>query len=503
MPKHQESLKEKTARGLLWGGMSNVLQQLLGLAFGIVLARKLSQSDYGMVGMLAIFSAIAACMQEGGFIAALNRKKEVTQRDYNAVFWMSVITSIAFYLLFFFTAPLIARFYGEPRLTALARYSFLSFLFVSFSIAPRAYIFKNMMVRQSSIIALVSMALSGIVGIVMAYQGYAYWGLATQNIVFTLSVSVLNYWYSGWRPTFLLRSQQGNGELSNGKWCHDKWFDLQPIREMIGFSSKLIVTNIMTAANSNILSVLLGRYYTASQVGDFTQANKWNTMGHSLITNMLYSVAQPVLAKTDGDRQRQKHVFRKLLRFTAFVAFPVMLCLALVSEEFIVILITDKWLSSAQLLRWLCVAGAWLPVSYLFSNLLITRGHSTTYMWCTMAFLAAQLAAVGVCVPYGIERMVQVYAALNILWVVVWYWFAHSEIGLSPLEAISDVAPYAVLATAIVVGAHYATLGITNLYVSLAAKVVIVAVAYCLALWLLHSTIFREVVVFITKKKIE
>ena len=125
-----ENLKQKTARGLLWGGFSNVIVQLLNLAFGIVLARRLSQTDYGMIGMLTIFSAIAACMQEGGFIAALNRKKDVTQRDYNAVFWMSILTSLFFYLLFFFAAPLIARFYGEPRLTALARYSFLSFLLV-------------------------------------------------------------------------------------------------------------------------------------------------------------------------------------------------------------------------------------------------------------------------------------------------------------------------------------------------------------------------------------
>ena len=118
-----ESLKEKTAKGLLWGGFSNGLQQLLSLAFGVILARKLSQEDYGMVGMLAIFSAVAACMQEGGFIAALNRKKEVTQRDYNAVFWMSILTSVCFYLLFFFSAPLIARFYDEPRLVPLSRYS--------------------------------------------------------------------------------------------------------------------------------------------------------------------------------------------------------------------------------------------------------------------------------------------------------------------------------------------------------------------------------------------
>ena len=487
----QQSLKERTARGLLWGGFSNGLQQLLGLLFGVILARKLSQEDYGMIGMLAIFSAIAACMQEGGFIAALNRKKEVTQRDYNAVFWMSILTSVGFYLLFFFTAPLIARFYGEPRLTALARYSFLSFLFVSLSIAPRAYIFRNMMVRQSSIIALVSMALSGIVGIVMAYQGYAYWGLATQNIVFTLSVTILNFWFSGWRPTFLLHNKTEDS----------KWFDLRPIRELIGFSSRLIVTNILTAANTNILSVILGRHYQASQVGDFTQANKWNTMGHSLITNMLYSVAQPVLTKTDDDRERQKQVFRKLLRFTALVSFPLMFGLALVAEEFIVILITEKWLASAQLLRWLCIAGAWLPVSYLFSNLLISRGHSSTYMWCTLSFLAAQLLAVSLCVPYGIERMVQAYAGLNILWVGIWFVFAHGEIGLKLKEAVSDIAPYLLLAAAIIIGTHFATQSITNLYVSLIVKVLLVAIVYCLALWLLGSTIFKEAIQFITKRK--
>ena len=440
-----ETLKEKTAKGLLWGGFSNGLQQMLGLLFGIILARRLSQADYGMIGMLAIFSAVAACMQEGGFIAALNRKKEVTQRDYNAVFWMSIITSICFYLLFFFSAPLIADFYDEPRLTSLARYSFLSFLFVSFSIAPRAYIFRNMMVRQSSIISLVSMALSGVVGIVMAYQGYAYWGLATQNIVFTLSVSVLNYWFSGWRPSLHI--------------------DLSPIRDILGFSSRLIVTNIVVAANTNYLSVLLGKFYTADEIGDFTQANKWNTMGHSLITNMLYSIAQPVLTKTQSEPERQKQVFRKLLRFTAFIAFPAMLCLSLISEEFIVILITEKW--------------------------------------STLGLCTVQLVVLGFCVPFGINRMVQAYAIVNILWLGVWFWLSHNEIGLSVSEAIKDISPYLILSVAIVIATWFVTRSVANLYVCLVLRVVMVAVAYCLALWVLRSTIFKEVVLFITKKEIK
>ncbi len=483
MTAKSETIKEKTAKGLLWSGLSNGIQQVLNLLFGIVLARQLSQTDYGIIGMLAIFSAIASCMQEGGFIAALNRKKNVTHADYNAVFWMSLMISVCFYLVFFFSAPLIARFYDEPRLTSLARYSFLSFLFVSFSIAPRAYIFRKMMVRESSIISLASLALSGIVGIVMAYQGYAYWGLATQNIVFTLTVSVLNFWYSGWRPSWSI--------------------NLRPIRELIGFSSKLVFTSIVNAVNSNLLSVLLGRYYTAAEVGNFTQANKWNTMGHSLITSSLYNIAQPVLAKADGDKARQKHIFRKLLRFTAFVSFPAMLTLALVSEEFITILITEKWLSSAHLLRWLCIAGAVMPVSFLFSNLLISRGRSDIYMWCSIGLCASQLLGMLLSVPYGIGRMVMAFSAINILWAFVWFWFSRKEIDLRFSEVLRDVSPYVVLSVSVVACAYHLTSGMGNIYLSLAAKIIFVASTYCAALWLLGSTIFRETVLFITQKKIE
>ena len=479
----QESLKEKTAQGIMWSGFSNIIQQVLGIVFGIILARKLSQADYGMVGLLYIFSAIAACMQEGGFIAALNRKKEVSQRDYNAVFWTSIFTSIGFYLLFFFAAPLIAWFYGVPELTALARYSFLSFLFVSFSIAPRAFIFRNMMVRESSIISIAAIFLSGVVGVVMAMNGYAYWGLATQNIVFTLTLSILNYYFSGWRPSFHI--------------------DFSPMKEILKFSSKLILSNIITAVNTNVFTVLLGKYYTPNEVGDFTQANKWNNMGHSLITNTLMSIAQPIIAKTEGDSQRQKQVFRKLLRFTAFICFPLMLGFSLVSEEFIVILITDKWISSAHILQWLCIAGAVTPLSFLFSNLLVTRGHSTTYMWCTFSFCLAQLTALWLFVPYGIMLMVKAYVLINILWLAVWFAFAHRKVHLSWLEALRDVTPYLALTIASI-GVSYLILPpIQNLYLSILSKVAIVALSYCAMLWLLGSTIFKEVLLFITKKEIK
>ena len=477
-----ETLKEKTAKGLFWGGLSNGAQQVLNLVFGIFLARLLSQEDYGLVGMLTIFSLIASSLQEGGFISALNRKKEVTQRDYNAVFWTCSLFSLAIYLTLFFCAPLIAAFYDEPRLVPLSRYIFLGFFITSLGIAPRAVLFRNMKVKEQSIVSFFSLLLSGVVGVSMAALGFAYWGIATQTLVYVTLFTAMTFVYAHWHPTLPV--------------------DFHPIREMIGFSSKLIVTNIVIIINTNVFSVILGRLYSPRVVGNYTQANKWNYMGWSLINNMLQGIAQPVFAKTDQEKERQKNIFRKLLRFTAFVSFPLMLGLALVAKEFIVILLGEKWLESAVLLQWLCVMGAFYPISNLFSNLLVARGHSGIYMWCHIALCLVQLAAVIFSAPYGIVRMIQVYVALTVLWILVWHWFAHHEISLRLWEVVCDISPYFVISAVLIYGAHLLTADISNLYLGFCAKVLFVAVGYCLTLWLLRSTIFRESIEFFRKRQL-
>ena len=475
-----ESLKEKTAKGLFWGGLSNGAQQLLNLVFGVFLARLLSTEDYGMVGMLTIFSLVASSLQEGGFISALNRKPEVSHKDYNAVFWACSLFSLSIYLLLFLCAPLIAGFYGEPRLVPLSRYIFLGFFITSLGIAPRALLFRNMKVREQSIVSFVSLLLSGLVGVTMAACGFAYWGIATQTLVYVSLFTGLTYYYAKWHPTF--------------------HFDFTPVREMFGFSSKLIVTNIFIIINTNVFSVILGRLYSPQVVGNYTQANKWNYMGWSLINNMLQGIAQPVFAKTDHEKERQKNIFRKLLRFTAFVSFPLMLGLALVAKEFIVILLGEKWLESASLLQLLCVMGAFYPVSYLFSNLLISRGHSAIYMWCNIVLCLVQLLAVVFSAPYGMETMIMVYVAITIAWILVWHYFVYQEIRIRLWEVVKDVSPYLTITIVLILVAHWLAMGIDNIYLQFGAKVVFVAVSYCLTLWLLHSTIFREAIGFLRHK---
>ena len=196
-----ESLKDKTARGLFWGGMNNGVQQLLGLAFGIILGRLLDPSDYGMTAMLAVFSVIANELQSSGFKTGLINLREPRHEDYNAVFWFNIAAGALIYAVLFLAAPLIARFYGNPALIPLSRYVFLGFVFSSFGMAQSAYLTKQMQIKQIAKCGMTATLTSSLVSVAMAAMGFGYWALATQYLMY-IAVNTLLLWrFSAWRPT--------------------------------------------------------------------------------------------------------------------------------------------------------------------------------------------------------------------------------------------------------------------------------------------------------------
>ena len=433
-----------------------------------------------MVGMLTIFSAIAAALQEGGFISALTNRKETLHKDYNAVFWFSLMCSTTIYILLFFAAPLIADFYDTPELIPLSRLSFLGFVISSMSIAPRAYLFKNLRIKDTTVISISSLIVSGIVGITLAANGFAYWGIALQSISFITVMTILNFYFSHWRPRFR--------------------FDFTPIKEMIGFSSKIIITNIFTIINNNLFSVLLGKFYSEREVGNFTQANKWNGMGHTTITGMINGIAQPVFTRVADDKARQLAVFRKLLRFTAFISFPAMFGLALIANEFIVIAVTAKWQACVPIMQILCIWGAFVPITYMYSNLLISKGKSNLFMWNTIAQSLVQLTMLLCTISQGILVMAVIYTVINIGWLLIWHYFVNKQIHITLWEVMKDITPYLLISGGVIGTSYFLTIGFHNLYVLLILKIGIAVSLYVFIMWIGKSVIFFESVQFIRKK---
>lgn len=473
----EQTLKEKTAKGLFWGGLSNGVQQLLGLFLGIVLARLLNADDYGTVGVLAIFSAIAGTIQESGFTAALTNKEVAKHEDYNAVFWFSALVSSCLYLLLFVSAPLIASFYHKPELTSLSRFVFIAFWFAGISVAQNAYMFKNLMVKERAKIDIIALAVSGLVGVTAVLLGFGYWGLAIQSVIYSAVGCFLRWYYSLWKPSFEI--------------------NFYPLKEMIGFSFKLFITNIFNQINANIFSVILGRYYGTKDVGYYSQGQKWMIMGHSFIGGMINGVAQPILVQVVHDKNRQCAVFRKMLRFGAFVSFPLILGLAFVGREFVVIMVGEKWLPAVPFLQLFCIWGAVGYIWTLYSNLLMTHGKSDIYMGIMICTGLSQLAMIYLTHHWGIYVMVISYILVYFIMFLVWNAFAYRLIGIRIGMLLKDILPYLFVVFVTFSIAWLLTKEIENIYIVFFLKIIISAVIYFLIMKLCGAVVYKESISFL------
>ena len=473
-------LKEKTARGLLWGALNSGSTQLLNLIFGIILGRLLTPAEYGIVGVLSIFTLIAGNLQSSGFTQALVNLKAPRNEDYTAVFWFNTLTSFVLYALLFLSAPLIARFFHQPCLVEVSRFVFLSFVISSFGIAHNAYMTKNMMNRELAIIGAIALLCSGGVATFLAFYGFSYWSLAWQQIIYITVLNIGRYYYTPWRPSW--------------------HFTFEPVRKMFGFSVKILITNIINTLSNNILTLLFGRLYPIKAVGDYSQAYKWNTMASAFVANAVGQVAQPVLASVKEEHGRSVRVFRKMLRFTAFLSFPAMFGLAIISNEFILLTIGKRWLDAVPLLQMLCIGGAFVPFYTLYQNVAISNGRSDFYMFCNIAQIVLQLVIIAFFYHLGINTMVMVYTLFTIAWLFVWQWIAHRIIGLRFWEVIKDVMPTLCIALLVMATTYFVTLPLHHLLLLLICRILIAALLYAAIMKVLHVEMMDELLLFIKKR---
>ena len=458
---------------MLWGGLNSGIQQLVGLAFGIVLGRLLSPSDYGMMAMISIFSLVATALQDSGFRTALTNIEHPKHEDYNSVFWFNIIMASSLYVILFLAAPLIGEYYHTPRVVPLCRYAFLSIVIASFGTAQSAYLFKHLRAKQQAEAGALAVILSSMTGVGMAFAGMAYWSLATQGLVYVGINTLLQWHFSPWRPSI-----------------HGITF--APVRRMFRFSCKILATTIMTHVNNNVLNILLGHYFTPRDTGNYNQAYQWNTKCYSLVQSMVAQVAQPVLVSLNGEEGRQKDVFRKMMRFTAFITFPLLFGFGLVAKEFIVTAIGEKWLASAQLIQILCISGATMPLSTLFSNMIISKGRSGTFFWCTFTLGLVQIATMIMIWPMGIRTMVIAYTLLNTSWLLVWLFFVRRLIGYGYWMFFCDVMPFALAAAGVMVVAYVATMPLSNLIALLISRFIIAVVLYYAVMKIARVKILAE-----------
>ena len=475
------SLKTKTAKGLFWGGMNNGLQQLIGAVVGLVLLSRLTPGDYGMVGMLAIFTAIAVTMQEGGFKAALINRGEFRDEDHNSVFWFTVAVSAVLYIILFFLAGPIARFYNQPELVKVARLLFLSFLFVSVSISSDAVLLRKLLIKQRAMMDITAAIVAGVVAIVMAVKGFGYWALVAHSVVQSAVTSLLKLIFTPWKPSLKI--------------------SFSPVMQMLPFGLRLVGASFVTQIQNNIFSVILGRHYTKVDVGYYSQGSKWASMGSQVFGGMVNSVGQPVLTHAAGDVDRQRAIFRKLCRFLAFAAFPAMMGLAFIAPEFID-LINPEFGPSVPILRLYCLYFIAFLLQTLFTQVAMACGRSDRYLLFTLINAALQISVALLTHRYGLVTMAAAVTATNFVAVLVWYFLARDIIGIKIWHFLWDTLPYFVVVLLIIAVTHYAVQPIVSSVWRMLVKIAMVAVLYIAVMRLTASKTFGDVVTYIKKREL-
>ena len=380
-----QSVRSQLLHGVVWNFVEKILIRGVSFFIGIILARLLSPSDYGLIGMLAVFISISGVFIDGGLAKALIQRKDCRDIDFSTAFLTNVGVSLVIYVIMFISAPWIADFYDEPILIPLTRILSLNFIFGSFNIVQRAKMMSAVDFKSLAQINVISTIASGLVGIGMAYWGAGVWALVGQTLCSTIVLIVLFPIYSKWTPSI--------------KFSKDSF------RQLFGFGSKLMVTGIYSVILNNISTICIGRYYKSSQLGFYSRASQFSEMISSTMYDVLGNVTFPVLSHLQDDRDKLIEVYRKSLFLTAMIIFPIMILCALLARPMVLILLTEKWLPCVVLMQWLFLARMFTPLSAINMNILNAIGRSDLFMKLDFSKAPLILVVLAITIPISVEAI--------------------------------------------------------------------------------------------------
>ena len=380
------SVRSQLVHGVVWNFVEKVLMKIMTFSIGIILARLLSPSDYGLIGMLAIFVAVSSAFIEGGFAKALIQRQNCNDLDYSTAFVSNLSMSILIYALLYVSAPLIASFYNEPLLVDITRVLSLNFILGSFNIVQRAKLMAAVDFKSLAKINVVSTIVGGFVGIGMAYMDYGVWALVGQTIGSTLILTILFPLFSKWSPSVQ--------------------FSKESFKHLFGFGSKLMITSVYAVIFNNISTLCIGKFFKSHQLGFYTRATQFSEMISFTVNDVLGTVTFPVLSSLQDEKERLILVYKKALLYTAFVIFPIMILFMLLARPLIIILLTEKWMPCVVLTQWLFLARMFTPLSALNMNILNAVGRSDLYMKLDFAKAPLTIISLAITVPLGVKAIV-------------------------------------------------------------------------------------------------
>lgn len=475
-----ESLKKKTVKGVAWTTLNQGLNLGIGFVIGIILARLLSPSDYGMLAMIAVFNAIAFAFMNSGFGNALIRKPDLTENDNTTAFCFNVVAGAVMYGIIWLIAPWVSEFYDKPLLTPLLRAEGLLLIISSFKIVQNTQLSRALNFKAKAIINVASLVLSGALGVIAAYRGFGVWALVIQHLSAGVISLILLWIMSPWRP--------------HGKWSNAS------LKYLWGYGSKLLASGLIDKIYANIYPIIIGKFYSAADLGQYTRAGHYSGLPSHTLTGVLQQVTFPVLSQIQEDTKRLGDGYRRMLRVIVFVVFPVMIGMAALAYPLVVALVTEKWAECVPYLRILCFSSMWFPVHAINLSLLQVKGRSDLFLRLEIIKKVLVTVVVFASVPFGIMGMCygSVFTSVACLFINTYYTGKLINVGF--MRQMKDMYP--TLLNSLVMGAvvYFLTLPIEGNVLKLAVGIPAGVVAYVAVAWIFRLTELKEAIDIIRRK---
>lgn len=351
-----EGLKQKTVKGTAWSFIDSIAGQGITFLVGLVLANILTPAEYGLIAIISIFIAVFNSIVDSGFSNALIRKNGVTDTDYNTIFIFNLGISIVLFLGLYVLAPFIGDFFNQIELVLLTRVMGIIVLINAFAIVQRTRLVKNIDFKTQTKVSVIASSVSGIIGILMAVNGYGVWSLVGQQISRQLLNTSLLWYFNRWMPRLE--------------------FSVKSFKEQFSFGWKLLVSSLIDTVWKQIYQIVIGRFYSPATLGQYERANQFNTIFSSNLTTIIQRVSYPVLSSIQNDNERMKSAYKRIIKITMYITFICMLGIAAIAKSMVLVLIGEKWLPSVEFLQIICFSGMQYPLHAINLNMLQVQGRS-------------------------------------------------------------------------------------------------------------------------------
>lgn len=416
-----DSLKQKTTKGLFWSSVERFSNQGMSFFFSVILARMLAPSDFGIIAMITIFFAVAQSFVDSGFSNALVRKTDRREEDFSTCFYFNIGVGIIAYIVLFLIAPLVANFYNQPILSPIIRITGLGVVLNSLCVVQQALFTIRIDFKSQAKVTLSATIISGIVGVVLAYLEYGVWALVWQGVVMSLVRMGLLWLMSKWRPT--------------------TGFSKSSFNYLFGYGSKLLASGLLDTIYNNIYPIVIGKFYTPAQLGNYSRALSFAQLPSSNITSILQRVTFPVLSTIQDDIPRLQANYRRLLKLSAFIIFPLMTGLAAVAFPLIRVVLTPKWEGCSLYLQIICFALMWYPIHAINLNLLQVKGRSDLFLRLEIIKKIVGVCIMCITIPLGITAMCIGMVVSSLISLFINTYYTGKLINIGCLKQMRDLTP--------------------------------------------------------------